>query len=243
MFNDQPDSSVTETSESGKKRKTVSYARHLGRELALLSLAQIAVAKSPETLELTEFMERSIRLVSSEAEDNLKMAGKEIEASHEQIQEVGTILEDEAEEFLDRRLVMEIYQRLERSTQQLDYAVRLLSNALEWPLFRTLAGFPDVYQFTVKVLSQYRQNSQMIDKLVDQVSPEWPLERMNSLDRDITRLAAGEMLYNHDTPLPVIINEAVELAKKYGTVESHRFVNGVLRNLLPFADQERKKGN
>jgi N utilization substance protein B len=58
---------------------------------------------------------------------------------------------------------------------------------------------------------------------------------MASLDRDVLRLAVGELLWASDTPVEVVINEAVELAKKYGTQDSGRFVNGVLARFAPEA--------
>jgi N utilization substance protein B len=59
-------------------------------------------------------------------------------------------------------------------------------------------------------------------------SRNWRLERMARVDRNILRLAVGELIHAADTPVRVVINEAVELAKRFGTAESPAFVNGVL---------------
>ena len=66
-----------------------------------------------------------------------------------------------------------------------------------------------------------------VDEMIQGAAEKWPLERLAAVDRNIMRLAVTEMLYGHDVPPSVAINEAVELAKKYGT-EDRTLVNGVL---------------
>ena len=67
-----------------------------------------------------------------------------------------------------------------------------------------------------------------IDDAIVAGSRNWRLERMARVDRNILRLAVGELLHTPGTPVRVVINEAVELAKRFGTAESPAFVNGVL---------------
>ena len=67
-----------------------------------------------------------------------------------------------------------------------------------------------------------------IDRLIVKYALNWELKRMAVIDRNIIRLAAHELLYLEDIPPKVSINEAIELAKKYGDVDSGRFVNGIL---------------
>jgi N utilization substance protein B len=67
-----------------------------------------------------------------------------------------------------------------------------------------------------------------IDALIRKVAENWEMSRMAVVDRGILRLAAYELLHETDTPINVIINEALEIAKKYSTGESSRFVNGIL---------------
>jgi len=66
-----------------------------------------------------------------------------------------------------------------------------------------------------------------LDRRITQHAEHWRIERMPSVDRNILRLAAYEMLYS-DTPAPVVIDEALELARRYSNEESVQFVNGVL---------------
>jgi N utilization substance protein B len=78
-----------------------------------------------------------------------------------------------------------------------------------------------------------------IDSVIQKHARDWTLERMANVDRNILRLAAFEMLYLPDIPPSVTIDEAVELAKKYSTAESSRFVNGILGNLVRNLQEER----
>lgn len=71
-----------------------------------------------------------------------------------------------------------------------------------------------------------------IDALLQRSLTNWTLDRLNLMDRNVLRIGAYEIRYSPDVPPKVAINEAVEIAKKYGTEESGRFVNGVLDRIL-----------
>ena len=71
-----------------------------------------------------------------------------------------------------------------------------------------------------------------IDEKIDAVADRWKTNRMTSVDLTIIRLAVYEMLYDEDIPVGVAINEAVELAKRYGTDQSPAFVNAILAKLV-----------
>ena len=72
-----------------------------------------------------------------------------------------------------------------------------------------------------------RRNRQEIDDLLRVVADNWKLERMAAIDRNIIRLGTYEVLYS-ETPNRVVINEAIEIAKRYGAKQSSQFVNGIL---------------
>jgi N utilization substance protein B len=73
---------------------------------------------------------------------------------------------------------------------------------------------------------------EQIDELIRGQADNWRLERMPPVDRNILRLAVYEMLHEPDTPKLVVLDEAIELAKKFGSEQSGRFVNGLLDGLL-----------
>ena len=82
-------------------------------------------------------------------------------------------------------------------------------------------------KFATQLLTHTIEHRQAIDEQLSALSQNWTLARMSPTDRSILRLGASEILYT-DTPKPIAINEAVELAKKFGTKESPGFVNGIL---------------
>jgi len=71
-----------------------------------------------------------------------------------------------------------------------------------------------------------------LDPIIARYAPEWPVDQIAVIDRNILRLAVYEILIAQETPVKVIINEAVELAKRFGSDSSGRFVNGVLGTLV-----------
>jgi N utilization substance protein B len=75
------------------------------------------------------------------------------------------------------------------------------------------------------------EHRQEIDAKLAQVAENWSVERMAAVDRNILRLGAYELLFAADTPPKVAIDEAIEIAKRYGSAESPAFVNGILDKL------------
>lgn len=86
--------------------------------------------------------------------------------------------------------------------------------------------------FGRRLLTDTLDHRGTLDTIIQRIAPEWPLDQMAPVDRNVLRLAAQELLYGVDTPPKVAINEAVELAKLFGSESSGRFVNGVLGTLL-----------
>jgi N utilization substance protein B len=87
---------------------------------------------------------------------------------------------------------------------------------------------PEARAFADGLVRGTTQNQPKIDQLIAQSTEHWELDRMAAVDRNILRLAAYELLLQYDVPPKVVINEAIEIAKKFGTAESSRFINGVL---------------
>jgi len=73
---------------------------------------------------------------------------------------------------------------------------------------------------------------EQLDIILTKYAPEWPLDQVAIIDRNILRMATWEFAVQKDTPVKVAINEAVELAKQYGSDSASRFVNGVLGSLV-----------
>jgi transcription antitermination protein NusB len=82
-------------------------------------------------------------------------------------------------------------------------------------------------------------NQEKIDKMIMLCAPEWPLSQINRLDLAILRLAVYEMIIDKSQPLKVVIDEAVELAKEFGSESSPSFVNGCLGAVLKHLEKEK----
>ncbi len=89
----------------------------------------------------------------------------------------------------------------------------------------------DVKEFAEELVIGTLDKLDEIDKIVESLAENWLLKRMAAVDRNILRFAAYEILYRKDIPPAVTINEALEIAKKYSSLDSASFLNGVLDRL------------
>jgi len=96
-----------------------------------------------------------------------------------------------------------------------------------------------IKEFAMSLIKGTLGKLKAIDKLITDYTDNWRIERMAVIDRNIIRMATFELLFKEDIPPKVAINEAVELAKKFGDEESGRFVNGVLDKINK-AEREKK---
>jgi N utilization substance protein B len=96
-----------------------------------------------------------------------------------------------------------------------------------------------VDQFASELARGVNENREWLDTLIGRYAPEWPVDQIAIIDRNILRIAIHELMSDEDTPVKVAINEAVELAKQFGSDSSGRFVNGVLGTLVA---QEKTSG-
>lgn len=102
-----------------------------------------------------------------------------------------------------------------------------LEEALENRLTETpLAASSDV--FVRQLALGVTKEQAVLDLIIRQIAPEWPLSQLAVVDRAILRMGVYELLLDQSTPLKIVINEAVELAKLFGSETSARFINGAL---------------
>ena len=96
---------------------------------------------------------------------------------------------------------------------------------------------PEVRGFAEDLFRVAVEEQEKIDALISENSRHWRLERMPAVDRNLLRMAVGEMLGFKGTPFPIVINEALEIGRRYSAPESINFLNGMLdsiaRSLLP----------
>jgi N utilization substance protein B len=109
--------------------------------------------------------------------------------------------------------------------------------------------FPDeLAEFIRQIIFGVSPLREKLDQVIARYAPEWPFDQIAAIDRNILRIATWEFAAQRDTPVKVAINEAVELAKSFGSDSAPRFVNGVLGSLaehenevVQFLQQPKKK--
>jgi len=91
---------------------------------------------------------------------------------------------------------------------------------------------PNTREFAVKIFRGTVDHLTEIDDMIQQQADNWRLSRMAVVDRNIIRMSIYEFMHETDTPKLVIIDEAIEIAKKFGTQKSSQFINGILDGIL-----------
>ena len=95
------------------------------------------------------------------------------------------------------------------------------------------AQISDTDELTTLLVEGVVQHQDQLDEAIAAYAKGWTLARMPTIDRTVLRIAGFELLGRPDVPVAVVLNEAVELAKRFSTDDSGRFVNGVLSSLVP----------
>ena len=90
---------------------------------------------------------------------------------------------------------------------------------------------PSGKRFCNELLQGWMQHREEIDDVIAKNARNFEFNRLSAVDRNVLRIACHEILFRSDIPAPVAINEAIEIAKKYSTEDSGKFVNGVLDNI------------
>lgn len=114
------------------------------------------------------------------------------------------------------------------------------SDIFEYNTKQFAPSFSDDDNFAKTLLKGVFQHLEEINKLIEQYAPEWPLNQITIVDRNVLRIGIYELKYDEDIPPKVAINEAIELAKAFGGASSGKFINGVLgsiyRNLMKMGE-------
>ncbi len=97
---------------------------------------------------------------------------------------------------------------------------------------------PEVREFAEKLFEVAYERAGEINSVIEKHARNWRMERMAAVDRNLLRAAVAEFLAMPETPRPVIINEAIEIARRYSTPESIVFINGVLDSIARDLDQQ-----
>jgi transcription antitermination protein NusB len=106
-----------------------------------------------------------------------------------------------------------------------------------------VARSPDVEQFAGELIDGVRTNRERIDALIAASAEHWRLPRLSRVDLNLLRLATFELMGRSEIPTSVTINEAVEIARRFGSEDSGAFVNGVLDHIADVLGVKEKRGS
>lgn len=99
----------------------------------------------------------------------------------------------------------------------------------------------DVRSYAMALVNGAIEHESDLDEIIARSAPNWPVDQMSHIDKNILRLAIFEILFDNRVPLKAAINEAVELGKRFGSDSSSRFINGVLGTVAAEHQQLRRK--
>ena len=98
----------------------------------------------------------------------------------------------------------------------------------------------DVKEFANDIVIGTRENIDSIDKIIKKTTEHWAINRIAVVDRNILRAATYELLYRSDIPPSVVMNEAIEISKKFSTEDSASFINGILDKIAKKTEKKQK---
>jgi N utilization substance protein B len=200
----------------------------IARELALLSLSQLSKAQKklaqeqPRELRLAleDMMLKAITTLREEAQESLETATAELQRSNDRLLNSQTRASDVQSARVMTQEAIELTQT----------AINRLGQALEMPELINHFNRPDARSYALELLTTIAQYQHSIDEVLTASIVDWSLDRLPKLDRDILRLAVGEIMYL-GLEERIAINEAIELAKRYSDDRGRKFINGLLRRV------------
>lgn len=211
-------------------------ARRAARELAFILFSQFdkkITNYSKDDLE--DIILKSVRILTGNASDELKLALGSLIDMRDKID----TYEAEHETNLNRPIgVANIPVPLPmtsdmtgRINEMIDIAEKAML-ALEIAEFTTLDSQNEVKEYAIEIAEYFQKNHTEIDEIIQKHARNWDFGRLVKMDKDILRIAIVELLYIKDAPMKVVVDEALELAKKYSTDDSSSFINGILAKVI-----------
>lgn len=211
-------------------------ARRASRELALILFSQLD--KNLEKYKNEDFEQivlKSVRTLISSAYDDVSLCASELQNIKNQIIEYENNHEDNLSRPIDSENIpvqIPMTSDMEGKIDTLLTSAEKTLSALDIAELCTLAGKDDVRGYIFAICSEFQNHKEEIDKMISEFAFGWDIERLFKIDKDILRIAIVELAFLKDAPHKVVIDEALELAKKYSTDDSPSFINGILARVV-----------
>ena len=210
-------------------------ARRAARELALILFSQLDSIQNLNKWDFQDIVLKSVRTLTNNSADELKTATNAILEIKEYISEYESNHPTNLErpiEVSDIPVPLPMTSDMQGRLDDLLNIAEKTMLALEIAEMATLEENSDVKEYIIKIANTFKEHKNEIDEQIKKFAFGWDINRLVKMDKDILRIAICELVYVKEAPLKVIIDEAVELAKKYSTEDSASFVNGILGKVV-----------
>lgn len=211
-------------------------ARRAARELALILLSQLDKQIKDYTNEdFEEVVLKSVRTLVDNATEELSIVTSEFLDIKDYLETYEKNHPDNLERPIDAKNIPVKFEMTDVMQTRIDTilsAIEKTTSALEIAEIATLSSREDVKEYILKIAHRYKVNSEAVDDLIKKYAIGWEFDRIFKIDKNILRIAITELLFIKDAPHKVVIDEALELAKKYSTDDSSSFINGILAKIV-----------
>ena len=211
-------------------------ARHVARELALLLFSQLETYENKiSKKDFENIILDSVRILTNNANEELQLSLKYLFETKEFIQNYENDHPKNTSRPIDSNNLPVKIPMTDEMVKKIDELIEVSEKALtalEIAEMTAIEEKGDVKKFVLDIAETFKNNKAEIDGLISKLTSGWDIERLIRMDKDILRIAICELVYIKSQPPKVIINEAVELAKKYSTEDSASFVNGILAKVM-----------
>ena len=211
-------------------------ARRASRELALILFSQLD--KNLDKYKKEDFSSivlKSVRTLVSSSYDEVSLCASQLNDIKNQIIEYENNHEDNLSRPIDSDNIPVAIPMTSDFGAKIDILLQSAEktlSALDIAELCTLSNQEDVKEYIMTICSTYQNHKEEIDKMISEFAFGWDIERIFKIDKDILRISITELAFIKDAPHKVVIDEALELAKKYSTDDSPSFINGILARVV-----------
>ena len=210
-------------------------ARRAARELALILFSQMDTIKNIDKTNFQDIVLKSVRTLTNNSTDELKTAANAILEMKDYINEYESNHPKNLErpiEVSDVPVPLPMTSDMQGRLDDLLNIAEKAMLALEIAEMAALSENASVKEYISKIATEFNAHKDEIDAQIKKFAFGWDINRLVKMDKDILRIAICELLFVQDAPVKVVIDEALELCKKYSTDDSSSFVNGILGKVV-----------
>lgn len=210
-------------------------ARRAARELALIMFSQLDTVQNAGKFSFQDIVVNSVRTLTNSSFEDLNSAVKEIMSIKNFISDYEANHPKNLErpiDVSDKPVPIPMTDEMQNKLDNLLEIAEKTMFAIEIAEMTALEENSEVKIYIKQITKNYNQHKDEIDEKIKSHAYGWDFNRLVKMDKDILRIAICELLFVQKAPVKVVIDEAVELAKKYSTDDSASFVNGILAKIV-----------